>query len=90
MNDYALGNHFMSLREKAGLNNVELRDNYDAVIHMVTAAKGAEKYYTTENNKARTESIPESASVVKTAHMYTTKQEKYLLEEQSVWSWSSG
>lgn len=30
-------------------------DRYDLVIHLVTAAKGAEKYYTLENNEARTE-----------------------------------
>jgi nicotinamide riboside kinase len=33
---------------------------YDLVIHLVTAAKGAEKYYTLENNEARTET-PEIA-----------------------------
>lgn len=33
-----------------------LRDRrYDAVIHMVTAADGAEKYYTLANNEARYE-----------------------------------
>ncbi len=41
-------------------NEIELRDNYDAVFHLVTAAKGAKKYYTLENNKARTESIEEA------------------------------
>lgn len=30
-------------------NNIELRDNrYNQIIHMVSAAKGAEDYYTTE------------------------------------------
>lgn len=39
-------------------NAVELRDKrYDAIIHMVTAAVGAEMYYTTENNAARSETI---------------------------------
>ena len=34
----------------------EIRDNrYDGVIHMVTAAEGAEEYYSLENNKARYE-----------------------------------
>ena len=54
---------FTQLLNELGLSEVELRDNYDAVIHMVTAAKGAEKYYTTENNKARTESIPEAVAL---------------------------
>lgn len=36
-------------------SEVELRDNYDAVFHLVTAAKDAEEFYTVENNAARTE-----------------------------------
>ena len=44
-------------------DEVRLRDDYDAVFHLVTAAKGAEEYYTTENNSARTESI-EAAAVL--------------------------
>jgi len=42
-------------------NEVELRDNYDAVFHLVTAAKGAEEFYTTSNNSARTETVEEAA-----------------------------
>ncbi|MBE5996457.1 MAG: hypothetical protein E7240_03760 [Lachnospiraceae bacterium] len=41
-------------------NEVELRDSYDAVFHLVTAANGAEDFYTTANNAARTET-PEQA-----------------------------
>ena len=44
-----------------GTNEVELRDNYDAVFHLVTAAKGAEEFYTTANNSARTETVEEAA-----------------------------
>ena len=45
--------------------NIEtIRDNrYDAVIHLVTAADGAEKFYTLENNQARSET-PEAAKWV--------------------------
>ena len=42
-------------------NKVALRDQYDAVFHLVTAAKGAEKYYTLANNQARTETVEEAA-----------------------------
>lgn len=38
----------------------ELLSYYDAVIHLVTAADKAESFYTTENNRARTET-PEEA-----------------------------
>lgn len=44
-------------------NEVELRDNYDAVFHLVTAAKGAEEFYTTANNAARTETVREAAAL---------------------------
>lgn len=45
------------------LNEVELRDHYDAVFHLVTAAKGAVEFYTTANNAARTET-PEQAAAL--------------------------
>ena len=51
---------FAEVLESIGANEVELRDGYDAVFHMVTAAKGAVEYYTTENNAARKET-PEEA-----------------------------
>ena len=41
-------------------NEIQLRDSYDAVFHLVTAAKGAERFYTLANNEARTET-PEQA-----------------------------
>lgn len=44
-------------------NEVELRDSYDAVFHLVTAAKGAEEFYTTANNTARTETVEEAAAL---------------------------
>lgn len=36
-------------------------DNYDAVFHLVSAAKGAEEFYTLSNNTARTETVEEAA-----------------------------
>lgn len=41
-----------------GWNAVELRDNrYNQVIHLITAANGAEPYYNIEDNPCRTEGI---------------------------------
>ena len=54
---------FRSVLESQGANEVELRDSYDAVFHLVTAAKGAEEFYTTDNNAARTESAAEAAAM---------------------------
>ena len=54
---------FSGILAEFGTNEVQLRDGYDAVFHMVTAAKGAEEFYTTENNKARTETVEEAAAL---------------------------
>ena len=54
---------FACVLESLGCNEVELRDNYDAVFHLVTAAKGAEQFYTTANNAARTETVEQAAAL---------------------------
>ena len=46
-----------------GTNEVDLRDGYDAVFHLVTAAKGAAAFYTTANNSARTETVEQAAAL---------------------------
>lgn len=38
-----------------GTSTPELRQRYDAVLHLVSAADGAEQYYTTTNNASRNE-----------------------------------
>lgn len=44
--------------KRNNLNAVELRDNrYDQVVHLVTAANGAEEFYNTDNNSTRTEGL---------------------------------
>ena len=53
---------FSQVLADVGATEVELRDSYDAVFHLVTAAKGAEKFYTTANNAARTETVEEAAA----------------------------
>jgi len=42
-----------------GTSTPELRDRYDAVLHLVSAADGAEQYYTTANNAQRYEQMNE-------------------------------
>ena len=49
--------------EQIGANEVELRDQYDAVFHLVTAAKGAEQFYTTANNAARIETVEQAVEL---------------------------
>lgn len=60
---YMSDEDFAKVLEDLGLNEVELRDSYDAVFHLVTAAKGVQQVYTTANNAARTES-PEQAAAL--------------------------
>lgn len=44
-----------------GVTTAQIRDNrYDAVIHMVTAADGAEKFYATISGEARYESADQA------------------------------
>lgn len=40
-----------------GITSDTLRSRYDAVLHLVSAADGAEQFYTTANNSERTEGI---------------------------------
>lgn len=54
---------FARLVSGMGYDEILLRDGYDAVIHLVTAADGAEEAYTLANNGARSES-PEQARAV--------------------------
>lgn len=54
---------FAQVQEYLGTSEVDLRDNYDAVFHLVTAAKGAAEFYTTANNNARTETVEEAAAI---------------------------
>jgi CYTH domain-containing protein/thymidylate kinase len=58
---YISPEQFDRLLARNRLEETDLRDKrYDAVFHLVTAADGAEKFYTTSNNTARSEK-PEQA-----------------------------
>ena len=51
---------FKMLLKERDLKEIDIMSSYDAVIHLVTAADGASKYYTTANNSARTETVEEA------------------------------
>lgn len=57
---YVSDEEFLQLLAMLGRTEAGVRDSYDAVIHLVTAADGAEYAYTLSNNSARTET-PEQA-----------------------------
>ena len=57
---YTNDEEFSTILNKLNLEEIQLRDNYDAVFHLVTAAKGAEEFYTKANNAARRENLEEA------------------------------
>ncbi|MBR5496744.1 MAG: ATP-binding protein [Clostridia bacterium] len=60
---YMTKEDFYALVEDMNTDEAALRDRYDAVFHLVTTAKGAEKFYTTANNTARTETVQQAAEL---------------------------
>ena len=52
---YMSDEEFSNVLTNIDMDEISLRDNYDAVFHLVTAANGAEEFYNTANNAARTE-----------------------------------
>lgn len=49
---------WQALLDEMGLDEVEVRDSrYDAVLHLCTAAKGAEQFYTCDNSSNWTENL---------------------------------
>ena len=60
---YMTDQEFGWVMKQMNTSKIALRDQYDAVFHLVTAAKGAEKYYTLANNQARTETAEQAAAL---------------------------
>ena len=60
---YMNDEEFRYVLKRLGTNEIALRDHYDAVFHLVTAAKGAEQFYTLANNAARYETVEEAVKV---------------------------
>lgn len=54
---------FAALTAQLGTHRQALLDRYGAVFHLVSAAIGAEAFYTTANNRARTESAAEAVAL---------------------------
>ena len=54
---------FKKLMKEFNTSEVKERDSYDAVFHLVTAAKGKEEVYTLDNNNARTETVEQARAL---------------------------
>ena len=55
---------WQELTESCGTNTEMIRQRYDAVLHLVSAADGAEQYYTSANNAQRYEKADEAGLAI--------------------------
>ena len=63
---YTTNEVWQALLDETHWSTIQLRDRrYEAVIHMVSAAEGAPKFYTDLNNEARYESLDEARALDK-------------------------
>ena len=60
---YMTKEEFEQILRELHTSEVELRDRYDAVFHLVTAAKGATEAYTLANNAARYETVEQAVAL---------------------------
>ncbi|MGN1343922.1 MAG: ATP-binding protein, partial [Traorella sp.] len=60
---YMSEEEFAYILNKLNVSEDELNARYDAVFHLVTAAKGLESFYSGENNIARYETVEEAQSL---------------------------
>lgn len=60
---YVSREEFAAYAGECGLNEATIRNRYDAVFHMVTAACGAEAHYSCDNNTARSEDLAQARAL---------------------------
>lgn len=79
---YVDKNQWKGLLDEMGVTNVQLRDHrYDAVLHLVTAADGAEKFYDNATNNARYETIQEAREKdIRIREAYMTHPKWYIID----------
>jgi CYTH domain-containing protein/predicted ATPase len=54
---------FLEVLSRCGLNLQQLRNRYTAVVHLMSAARGAPEFYTLANNTARSETAEQAAAL---------------------------
>ena len=76
---------WQALMDDLNMNTVMLRDNrYDAVIHMVTAADGADEFYASLSNEARYESAEEAVDKDKKLRQAYMGHKKWVMIDNQV------
>lgn len=79
---YISSDLWQALLDEIGSPVVHLRDNrYDAVIHLVTAAQGAEEHFQTINNEARYEGLEQARGVDKSLQKAWTGHPNFFIIE---------
>ena len=63
---------FLQVQEYVGMDEAALRDNYDGIFHLATAAKSNAPFYSLENNDAR----------------YETKEEAIAMDDRLLEAWT--
>ncbi len=75
---------FQTVLDETGYNLVYLRDKrYDAVLHLITAADGAEKFYTSENNVARYENVEQAIETDRRTIKAWTGHQRHIIIDNS-------
>jgi len=54
---------WQSTLDETGYTTIQLHKRYEAVVHLVTAAEGAEEFYLSEVNKKNLESLEEARRI---------------------------
>lgn len=63
---YTNDNVWQAILDETGWSTIQLRDRrYEAVVHLVSAADGAESHYHSDNNEARYETLKEAVDLDK-------------------------
>ncbi len=82
---YITHEEFKELAKAKGLTEAEILSKYDLVLHLTTAADGAEKDYSLDNNSARTETIEEARAIdKKTKEAWSTHPNQYIFDNDGI------
>ena len=75
---------FLTVLNNNGLDEEKAIKRYDAVFHLVTAANGAEEFYTLENNSTRLETAEEACSLdLRTITAWQTHPNLYIFDNST-------
>lgn len=81
---YIDSERFNQILDELGTTEAEAKSSYDGVIHLVTAANGAEKYYNLSTNKARKETPEEARKLDEsTLHAWMNHPRKKVIDNST-------